>query len=391
MPIGRTSVIGSRLIRVSALAVGAILVADVSWLWSSQRPVQALSWEFRGAPTEAMDIAEIVIDPQDDLVWYVATGTGLYVTWDAGDSWTEGIEGNIGAIEVDPNNSDVVYASVGSDLHVSTDQGVSWHILFPFPDLIPGTPQDAPTFIDSILVSSSEGTIVVGLSTTFHSARIYVSEDGGNLWEIAFESPQGLHFWDLAEIPSNGYWFFCTEDSAHTVDPVVMRSRDRGATWEEMAALTGFLTSGHGLNLAVHPWTEVVFFLSEATVLRYSVDFGDSWPIDYEGRGFGSALLLDANCPNRVFGGEIVRGVSLGGVFASDNGSQSFSFEGLDGNSISSLAMDGNSLKVLAAGYGTGLWQAEIDGIIECSQDVLLFADGFESGDTYRWIQGSGR
>ena len=87
----------------------------------------------------------------------------------------------------------------------------------------------------------------------------------------------------------------------------------------------------------------------------------------------------------------MVRGVNVGGVFVSDDSTQSFSFEGLAGHSISSLATNGNSTKILAAGYGTGLWQAEIDPIIGWTHEVLLFEDDFESGSTYRWIQGSAR
>lgn len=372
----------TRIFKVATLSVVMFFMAGMCPLMASQR---TLDWEHRGGPSEDLGITDLEIDPEDGALWYVATPTGLYVTRDGGDSWTQGIEGNVGAVEIDPNNSEIIYAGAGFDLHRSIDRGLNWDVLFPFPDVIPGTPQDAPTFIDSILVSVSEGTIVVGLSTTFHSARVYTSLDGGNEWEIVFESPHGLHFWDLAEIPGNGYWFFCTEDSAHTVDPVVMRSTDRGATWEEMVPLTGFLTSGHGLNLAVHPWTEVVYFLSEATVLRYSVDFGDSWVVDYSGRGFGSSLLVDPACPNRVFGGEMVRGLSNGGVFISDDSGTSFAFQGMDGHTISSLAIDGTSTSVFAASYGSGIWTASIDGVIECTQDVLLFADGFESADTYRW------
>lgn len=374
---------------MAVIFVLPIVMGGTCTLWSSENPAESLTWVGRGAPTEAMDITEILVDPRDDAIWYVATETGLYVTWNAGVSWVQGIEGNIGAMDMDPNDANVVYASAGSELHWSRDQGLSWDLLFPFPEVIPGTPQDAPTFIDSILASTSDGTIVVGLSTTFHSARIYTSVDGGGIWDISFESPNGLHFWDLAEVPSNGAWFFCTEDSGHTVNSVVMRSLDRGATWEEMAPLTGVPTSGHGLNLTIHPWTEVVYFLAESSVLRYSVDFGESWSTTYGGRGFGAALLLDANCPNRAFGGEMVRGLSVGGVFVSEDSTQTFGFEGLDGHSVTSLAIDGASTKLFAAGYGTGLWEAEIGGLV-CSQDVLLFANGFEDGGAFPWSSSFG-
>ena len=372
-------------IQITAIFMIVALLGDAGQARSARSPEGSLSWVFHEAPLGDTDVKEILIDPRDDAVRYVTTGNGLYISWDAGELWEQVFDANIGAIGIDPGDPDVVYASAGSDLYRSSNQGLSWGLVFSFPAVIPGAPLDAPTFIDSILVSVGDGTIVVGLSTTLHSARIYVSEDGGDHFAISFESPHGLHFWDLAEIPSNGYWFFCTEDSAHTVDPVVMRSRDRGLTWEEMTTLTGVPTSGHGLNLAVHPSTEVVYFLSEATVLRYSTDFGDRWSTTYDGVGFGDSLLLDPFCPNRIFGGEMVRGVSVGGVFISEDSARSFGFEGLAGDTITAMALDNTSTRLFALAYGSGIWEASIGGLISCSQDVLLFADDFEWGGTGRW------
>lgn len=380
-----------RMLQAAAILVVAILASGRSALGFSESPTAALSWIFQGSPTASGDVAEIAVDPEQDNLWYVATPTGMFVTWSGGESWTLGFEGNVGAVAIDPNDPAVVYASAGSDLYWSLDHGDTWNRRFAFPEVIPGTPTDASTFIDSILVSSSAGTLVVGLTATPHSARVYSSTDQGETWDIVFESPSGLHIWDLAEIPSSGTWFFCTEDSSHLVNPVVMRSKDRGATWEEMLPLTGVPSSGHGLNLAVHPWSEIVYFLQESTVLRYSTDSGDTWSHDYAGRGFGGSLLLDANCPNRVFGGEMLRGLNVGGVFVSEDSARYFTFSGLAGHTISSLAINGASTRLFAASYGSGIWTAGLQGTVPCSTAVLLFADDFEEGSAYRWSVSVGR
>ncbi len=203
-------------------------------------------------------------------------------------------------------------------------------------------------------------------------------------WDIVWESPYGYHVWDLAEDPVNGYWFFSTEDSSHEVDPVVMRSTNRGATWEEMIPLTGYLTDGHGLDLAVHPVTGTVYFLTESSNLFISNDSGDSWS-DARNVIFGASLLLDPNCPNRVFGGEFVRGVKVGGAYISQNGGQTFSFEGPANNTIGSLALNSDSSALLAVTPGAGFWYHDFEGSLPCNNDVAFFGDGFEIGDLRHW------
>ena len=344
-------------------------------------------WWFLSPPLGNPDISEVVIDPNDDALWYVTSWSGgLYVTRTASGSWEQHLSGNVGAVAFDPRFTPAVYASSGSDLFWSVDSGATWNPLTSFPNPIPGPP-DSPTFIDSILVSAIDGTIVVGLSSMLHSARVYTSfVVGGYLfWNLAWESPAGYHIWDIAEDPASGTWYFSTEDAQHLVDPVVMRSTDRGSTWQEMAPLTGSLASGHGLNLEVHPVTGDAYFLTESSTLFVSRDGGDSWsPGVYV--DFGNALTLDRNCPNRLFGGEMIRGVKVGGAYFSETGGQSFSWQGPANNTVSSLALNSSSTAVVAVAAGVGFWYQDFGSSIPCSDDLPFFADGFNiPGDLRRW------
>lgn len=335
-------------------------------------------WTLVGAPLGNTELRDMVVDPVDGSLWYVGSfNNGLYITRDGGDTWEQHLDGNVGTITIDPANHDVIYASTFSDLYRSIDQGQTWSLVYSFPNPIPGTPLDAPTFIDSMLVSTVDGTIVVGLTSVFHSARIYTSSDGGVTWEISYEAEDnGWHFWDLAEVPGNGYWFFCTEDPSHVVDSVVMRSTDRGQTWEEMVPLRGIPTAGHGLNLDVHPVTETVYFLTESTVLFSSPDFGDTWP-DLTFPGFGIVLLIDSNQPDRFFGGEIIRGIKRGGVYYSEDSGATFDYIGPLDSSIGSLALNGESTKLYAVAFGEGIYMLSLDGddVLEAAIDIKPGSD----------------
>jgi hypothetical protein len=360
----------------------AVILGNPAPLGAAPGADQAV-WLFLAPPLGDPTIKKVVIDPLDDRLWYVTSQSGgLYITRDNSSTWEQHLSGNVGAVAYNPRASFMVFASSQSDLYWSLDSGQTWTLLHSFPGSISGS----PTFIDSILVSAIDGSIVVGLGSLLHTARIYkgVFVGGSFQFNIVWESQYGYHFWDIAEDPLNGYWFFSTEDSQHIGNPVVMRSKDRGASWEEMTPLTGFADQGHGLNLEVHPLTQTVYFLRENSFLSMSSDSRDSWADSFD-VDFGRSLLLDPSCPNRVFGGEMVRGVKIGGVYVSGNGGQSFVYEGPANNTISSMALHNDGNGVLAVATGQGFWYQYFGTTLPCTTDVAFFADGFELGDMRRW------
>jgi photosystem II stability/assembly factor-like uncharacterized protein len=365
--------------------LGMVMITALAGFSAELEPRQTLMWSFLGAPMGDTSLREMLVDPTDDQLWYVTSDSnGLYITRDGGSSWEQHLSGNIGAIALDPANPAVVYASADSVLHWSFDRGASWLIRNSFPDPVGESPTDpSPTFIDSILVSGVDGAIYVGASSMLHTARVYKSQLAGT-WSVSYESDAGYHIWDLAENPENGHLFFSTEDSSHVVDPVVMRSTDGGSSWHEMTPLTGSGTSGHGLELMVHPTTNHIYFLRESSVLSVSTDSGETWP-SLQFVSFGSTILADPNCSNRLFGGEMVRGTSVGGVYISDDWGQSFHFEGPANNTIASLALDSGSSTLWAVAYGAGLWELELGQMVACSANDLIFADGFETGNLNGW------
>jgi len=107
-----------------------------------------------------------------------AVNNGLYITRNGGITWERYNSGNVGAIAIHPADHNIVYVSAGSNLYGSGNQGVTWRLVFSFPIPIAGPAVDSSTFINSLLVSSIDGALVVGLRSTLHNARVYRSNDG---------------------------------------------------------------------------------------------------------------------------------------------------------------------------------------------------------------------
>jgi photosystem II stability/assembly factor-like uncharacterized protein len=77
-------------------------------------------------------IADIVIDPQNQSIWYVAVGSGgVWKTTNAGTTWSPVFDNessySIGCITIDPNNSNTIWVGTGENVsgrHVGYGDGV---------------------------------------------------------------------------------------------------------------------------------------------------------------------------------------------------------------------------------------------------------------------------
>ena len=307
-------------------------------------PSVYFDWQFLEPHAGYPGFLKIRVDPENEDLWYVGSqANGIYITRDGGTTWAHQLSGLVKAVEMDPNNHDVVYASSGSDLYRSYDQGASWTLVHSFPDII-----------DSILVSSIDGSIYVGLAS-LSNGSVYKSSDAGTNWTISFNPGYGLHIWDIEEDPINGYLYFCTESPNHSVDASVMRSENGGGSWVDVIPWKN--PFGHGLKVQVHPVTQDLYFLAESQrVLYKSSDFGDTWTgtnVD-----INNDLIIDKNYPDRFFGAAIVSGAYVGGVYFSEDAGESFDFGGLAGTTPS-LALNGTSTKLYAAA-NKGIYVADI-------------------------------
>ncbi len=87
-----------------------------------------LTWNKTGleffSPNDSAN--EIIINPEDSNILWVATNQGFYRTEDAGVNWRRKLGGNIRDIKMRPNDPNIIYAVTSSEFYKSTNGGNSF-------------------------------------------------------------------------------------------------------------------------------------------------------------------------------------------------------------------------------------------------------------------------
>ena len=327
-----------------------------------------LTWQFVAAPMGDQGLYKIYIDPVDDNLWYVTSGSGgLYITRDGGNTWENHLAGLTWGFAIDPTNPNRAYAGswkFGSfnDLYQSTDKGLTWSLLKKF---------QTDVAIYSILVSSTDSSVLVGMHWGGSASPngVYKTSNYGNSWNfypfnippLSYNQNTGLITWDMEHDPVNNIIYVATEVAGKPpcfpgcYDPPTLRSQDGGQTWQDVSGNLGSpgSLSWHATKIQVHPTTQEVFFLVEGGSVYLSQDFGDSW--GRLGLGFSWDLIIDKNYPVRFFGGGINQGVYL-----STDTARSFRPVGPSAATfVSGVALNSASSKIYACNP-TGIYVADL-------------------------------
>jgi photosystem II stability/assembly factor-like uncharacterized protein len=314
-------------------------------------------WKFIGRPLGDRDLSSIVIDKEDDNIWYVTSTSGLYITRDGGETWTKHLSESFihcEAFVTDPIKKSQAYVGVMNNLFVTSDKGANWRLLHSFPE---------GAAIVSLTISEKDGTIFVpyriGEDLNFSNPGIYISSDTGVNWR--FES-FGINYnhiipWDIELDNANNIIYVCTEIGNHPqpYEPPILRSVDNGKTWHDISGIIPW----HGLKIQIQPKTKDLFILTEGAGLFKSTDHGDTWI--YLNNYFSHALYVDNFNTNIIFGGNHTHGLEgYGGVYASFDGGENFDMAGLSNLIIASLQMNNNHTKLYAVSFGAGLFVTDV-------------------------------
>ncbi|MFK7783773.1 MAG: WD40/YVTN/BNR-like repeat-containing protein, partial [Crocinitomicaceae bacterium] len=82
------------------------------------------------------NLRDIVVDPADEDIVYVASNGGVYKTIDGGANWAEVLTGSYRDIELKPGTASTIYAATSSEVRYSTNSGATWTLATAIPGRI---------------------------------------------------------------------------------------------------------------------------------------------------------------------------------------------------------------------------------------------------------------
>ncbi len=324
------------------------------------------SWQFVSAPLGDAKIEGILVDPEDDRIWYVSTlDQGLYITRDGGQSWEHPLQGrglDMEGYQIAPANPDKLYATLWDKLYVSEDKGLRWTELY-----------TCPEYIRSLHISRVDNSIYLGPQTEQNnSPGVYKSVDGGQSFQhYSFGvATHNLICWDIEEDAKHGVLYISVEIADHPqpYQPPFFRSYDGGQTWTNVAGVIPW----HALKVQVDGANRQLYYLAERGGLYKSANDGDDWqfiPV------YAMFLFMDPQNPARLYAGDNAS-FGDGGAWFSGNAGLSFSAIGLPDLTVVSLTTNAANTKLYAACYNSGIWIAEIPQAV----GGLLVTNSSDSG-----------
>lgn len=273
---------------------------DAAVKWES---VDFSGIEFRSIGPAFMSgrIADIVIHPDDNNLWYVAVGSGgVWKTENAGTTWKPIFDDqssySIGCVTIDPNNPHTVWVGTGENVggrHVgygdgvyrTTDGGKSWKNMG----------LKASEHISKIIVHPSDpNTVWVAAQGPLWSKGgergLYKTTDGGQNWKKTLGDEEWTGVTDILIDPRNSDRLYAATWQRHRTiaayigggpETAIYRSEDGGESWEKLK--DGLPTSNMGkIGLAISPQQPDVVYAAIELDRRKggvykSTDRGVSW------------------------------------------------------------------------------------------------------------------
>jgi len=230
---------------------------------------------------------EILIDDTDADIIYVATeGDGIYYSTDGGVSWNfdatgAGATGAARCLAIKPGSPGDIYAGFLSlALCRSSDAGLTWEF---------ANTGIATLQVDDIEINPLDpDEVLVGFEAE-NSGGCYMSNDGGDTWELATDLP-GTRFSQVT-FGADGVMYAWSNGPSSIAQEGLYKSTDGGATWSNMGpnigslfetqifALTASATDPDlifigGNNFGVNGWESVIYRSSNG---------GQNWTNTYIG------------------------------------------------------------------------------------------------------------
>jgi photosystem II stability/assembly factor-like uncharacterized protein len=246
-------------------------------------------------------IGDIVKDPTDPSVWYVAVASGnVWKTTNNGTTWQPIFDDygsfSMGGLAIDPNNPNVLWlgtgenasqrsAGYGDGVYKSLDGGHSWtHVGLPNSEHI-GKILIDPRDSDVVYVAAQGPLWAPG-----GDRGLYKTIDGGATWERVLEISENTGVTDIAFDPRDPDIIYAASYQrrrhvgilvAGGPESAIYKTTDAGTTWKKLARGLPNVDLGR-IALAVSPQhPDVVYALvaaaGDASGFFRSADRGERW------------------------------------------------------------------------------------------------------------------
>ncbi len=235
-------------------------------------------------------VRAFAIDPNDSDHIVVCSGdperykgAGVFVTWDGGGSWSEGIlpetPDGFYRVEFRLSDSDILVAASTQGLLMSFDGGLNWQFRWQGP----GNPSDSP--VTDLRRHPSNGLRLYAVAANTGFLR---SLDGGYTWS-AVPGSSGLpaaNTWDrssLAINPGNpaALAVFIGDGTNNMLG--IWRSLDHGVTWSEITGDLPNISSGnqafHAQAITFEPGQDNRLWVG-SVALAHTTNGGAHWTLD---------------------------------------------------------------------------------------------------------------
>jgi hypothetical protein len=175
----------------------------------------------------ANETSDIIVDPSNSNIVYVATNAGLLKSTDGASTFTNILNQSIRDIEMKPGVSSTVYAVDANDFYVSTDGGNNWN------NTTTGLPNNAGRFAIAVTPANANYVYLLASETNWSFNGIYRSTNSGtsftamNTTTDIFESTQA--WYDMAIGVSD-----TDEDIVYTGVLNVWRSTNGGSNFTKV-------------------------------------------------------------------------------------------------------------------------------------------------------------
>ncbi|MHB1318299.1 MAG: hypothetical protein ACYCYF_06760 [Anaerolineae bacterium] len=316
---------------------------------STDKACSADGWQPLGPIVDGGTVFAVGISPLDDVPGYwAATGCGVFMSQDGGQSWEQQLNGLttplISGLAV--ASSGALFAgSLDAGLFVSLDFGKSWQKGKPSWD-VEGTVTGmatSPTF-------RTDGTAFAALD----GGGLMATRNNGKTWEDASFGLNSMLVFSVAVSPD---WSRYETMWASTEEGVYI-SRNGGRAWRA----TSLVDKDDVVDaLAVSPTfaeDQTVYAGTESGALQISTDGGRRWSLLQSSIGDGPMYCLWL-APDFATSGRLLAGIANSVYVSSDRGNSWSRVAELPG-SILSLTGDGSI--ILAALHEAGVWKSEDGG-----------------------------